>query len=61
MAERLRSTLLSPSFPVALIVDDAPYDSVVAVLDAVKKIGIDEAKGSTHAHVPRYSTANLFR
>jgi hypothetical protein len=30
---------LSPGFPVALIVDDAPYESVVAVLDALKKIG----------------------
>jgi hypothetical protein len=38
VAERLRST----HFPVALIVDDAPYESVVAVLDAHKKIGIDE-------------------
>jgi integrase len=25
-----------------LIVDDAPYESVVAVLDALKKIGIDD-------------------
>jgi hypothetical protein len=33
---------LSPGFTVALIVDDAPYESVVAVLDELKRIEIDQ-------------------
>ena len=38
---RLRSMHLSPEWPVDVTVDDAPYESVVAVLDALDKAGIE--------------------
>jgi hypothetical protein len=41
VAQRLHSMHLSPGFPVEVIVDDAPYESVVAMLDMLEKNGID--------------------
>jgi hypothetical protein len=37
---RLRSMHLSPEWPVDVIVDDAPYESVIAALDALDETGI---------------------
>jgi hypothetical protein len=38
---RLRSMHLAPEWPVTVIVDDAPYESVAAVLDALDKAGME--------------------
>jgi hypothetical protein len=44
ITQRLRSMHLSPNFFVSIVVDDAPYESVIALLDALKKLGIGDAQ-----------------
>ena len=52
VAQRLRLMHLSPGFPVLVNVDDAPYESVLALLDSLNKTGIK------HVLMPPFNGTN---